>query len=247
MNTRLLVLFAILVRGATAEDAITPLADNPAIAAHVLSTARKDIKGARESFKDMSPDERAVVDDARKVIMRTADWRALVPAFGAAADLLDGASAGEGDVAVICAQMARTYRAMVEDLDKDAAYLSEEMKKQAPGERAATTFAEAEKLLAARADVATDEDALVAWQVVRRTDPRWRAFALNFKTLARGYATLAGHEHEEKLGAAIANAEKLHKALEPYFKGVRTKKDEGEPEPEPEPEKPRPRVYKRVG
>jgi hypothetical protein len=246
MRTRLLLL-AILVRAVAAEDAVTPLADNPAIAAHVLSTARKDVKEARGDFKHMPPGDRAVVDDARKIIMRTADWRALVPALGAAADLLERAGAGEGDMPDLCAHMARNYRMMAQELDDAETYLGDETRKQAPGERADTTFAAAEKLLAARADVATDEEAVAAWQVVRRNDPRWRAFALNFKTLARGYATLAGKEHEEKAGKAIADAEKLHKALEPYFKGVRTKRDADEPEPEPEPEKPRPREFKRIG
>jgi hypothetical protein len=247
MHTRLLVLLACLVRGAAAQDAATPLSDNPAVAAHVLNTACKDIKVAREGFKDLSPDERFVVDDARRIIMRTADWRALAPAFGAAADLLERAGAGEGAAADLCSHMARNYRAMAQDLDKDETYLSGELKAKAPGERAGTTFAEAEKLLAARADVATDEDATIAWQVVRRSDPRWRAFAFNFKTLARGYATLAGRKHDEKVAAAIASAEKLHKALEPYLMGVGTKQDEEEPEPVPPPEMPRPRVYMKIG
>ncbi|MCK6460638.1 MAG: hypothetical protein L6Q95_12190 [Planctomycetes bacterium] len=246
MSTRLLLL-AILIRAVAAEDAVAPLADNPAIAAHVLSTARKDLKEARGDFKHMPPGDRAVVDDARKIIMRTADWRALVPALGAAADLLERAGTGTGDMPDLCAHMARSYRAMAHDLDDAETYLADETRKQAPGDRADATFAAAEKMLAARAGVATDEEAVAAWQVVRRNDPRWRAFALNFKTLARGYATLAGKEHEEKAGKAIADAEKLHKALEPYFKGVRTKKDAEEPEPEPEPEKPRPREFKRIG
>jgi hypothetical protein len=244
---RPLLLLAILAPIAATEDAATPLASNPAIAAHVLSTARKDIKDARGDFKEMPPGDRAVVDDARKVIMRTADWRALAPALGAAADLLEGAGAAKGDDADLCAYMARSYRAMAEDLDKGESYLPDELKEQTPGERAATTFADAEKLLAARADVAPDEGAAHAWQVIRRNDPRWSAFALNFKTLARGYATLAEGKHSEELTAAVANARKLHEELATYFKGVKTKRDDDEPEPEPEPEAPRPRVYKRIG
>ncbi|HEX5136985.1 MAG TPA: hypothetical protein VFY93_08445 [Planctomycetota bacterium] len=249
MNPRLLLLLlAIPARIAASEDAVTPLSANPAIAAHVLSTARKDLKDARGDFKSMSPDERAVVADARQVILKTADWRALVPALGAAADLLEGAGATKGDDADLCACMARNYRAMAEDLDKDGTYLAAELRKQTPAERAATTFAEAEKLLAARADVATDEDAGNAWNVIRRNDPRWSAFALNFKTLARAYATLAEQQHGEALAAAVANASKLHKELETYFKGVKTKRDDAEePEPQPAPEAPRPRVIKRVG
>ncbi len=245
MNTRILLL-AILVRAAVAEDAVTPLAGNPAIAAHALSTARKELKEAHYDLKRLTAGERAVVDDARRVIMRTADWRALVPALGAAADLLDRAGEGTGDMPDLCAHMARSYRALADELDRGEIYLGDELRQQSPGERADTTFAAAERLLAGRADVATDEEAVAAWQVIRRNDPRWRAFALNFKTLARGYATLAGKEHEEKAKKAIANAETLHKALEPYFKGVRTKKDEEEPEPEPPPEKPRPREFKRI-
>lgn len=244
MRTRLLLL-AILVRAAVAEDAVSPLAENPAIAAHVLSTARRELKEAHYDFRRLTAGERALVDDARRIIMRTADWRAIVPALGAAADLLDRAGEGTGDMPDLCAHMARSYRAMADELDGTRIYLGE-LGKQTPVERADATFAAAEKLLAARADVATDEDAAAAWQVIRRNDPRWRAFALNFKTLARGYATLAGKEHEERAGKAIANAETIHKALEPYFKGVRTKKDEEEPEPEPPPEKPRPREFKRI-
>jgi len=247
MNPRLLVL-AILVPIAASEDAVTPLASNPAIAAHVLCTARKDIKDARGDFKSMSPGDRAVVGDARKTVMRTADWRALVPALGAAADLLEGVGAAKGDDADLCAYMARNYRAMAEDLDKDETYLSDDLRKQAPGERAKATCAEAEKLLAARADVAPDKDAASAWDVIRRNDPRWSAFALNFKVLARGYATLAEGKHTEELTEAVANAGKLHKEIETYFKGVKTKRDDhDEPEPQPEPETPRPRVFKRIG
>jgi hypothetical protein len=247
MRRLLLVALVLRVAVAVAEDSATPLPDDPSVAAHVLNTARKDVKRARDGFKNMSPDERFVVDDARKVIMRTADWRALVPAFGAAADVLEAAGAGEGAASDLCHHMARTYRAMAEDLDGDAVYLDAEMRKKTPADRAAKTFERAEQLLAARADVATDEDAALAWQTVRRIDPRWRAFALNVRTVARGYPTLAAMERDEKLAALIGKAETLHKAIEPYFKGVRTKQDEEEPEPEPEPEKPRPRVYKKIG
>ena len=59
------------------------------------------------------------------------------------------------------------------------------------------------------------------------------------KTLARGFATLGGMEHDEEALRAIANAAKLQAAIEPYFEGVRATRRE-EPEPAPEP-KPKPR------
>jgi len=238
MLMRSLVLVALLLVPAFGEDEIAPLPGNPAIAAHVLNSARKDLRTSRDDFKAMSPDERGVVKGARAAVAATPKGMALAAALGAAADLLEAANdAGEDSAADLCRHMAKSYRAMADELDEDASYLTDEMKEVAPAKRADDTFATAEKLLA---DAANDDTASPSWDCLKRTDPRMRALALNTKTLARGYATLAEGKHEEKLEAAVAKAAKLQAALEPYFEGVRTsKRDEPEPEPPPKPKGPR--------
>jgi len=236
MPMRSLALLALLLAPATAEDELGPLPGDPSIAAHVLAGARKDLKTARDDFKALSPDERGVIKTARQAVARTAEAKALAPALGAAADLLDGASSGNGPDAELCGQMAKSYRAMADELDKDESYLSDEMRGKTPAERADATFAEAEKFLAAAVDGTPGEQATTALECLKRSDPLWRALALNTKTLARGYATLAATEHDEKLAAAVAKAAKLQKALEPFFAGIRTsKRDEPAPAPPPPP------------
>jgi hypothetical protein len=233
MTTRTLLLLALLLPPAAAEEKVVPLPDDPSIAAHVLNSARKDLKVARTDFKHMSPDERGVVKDARGAVEKTAFGRALAPSLGAAADLLEAASAGKGRDAELCAHMARTYRAMAEELDKDASYLPDDLRGREPGARADATFAEAEKLLAAAGDAGRGETSEMG--ILKRTDPLWRALAGNLATLSRGYATLDAGKHDEKLAGAVAKAEKLQKALEPWFAGVRTTRDEPPPAPGPAP------------
>jgi hypothetical protein len=204
----------------------------------VLASARKDLKVSRDDYKALSPDERGVVKKARDAVADTAKWRSFAPSFGAAADLLEVAGAGTGATAELCVYMAKSFRAMADEIDKDASYLTEEQKGLLPAERADATFAAAEKLLAEAAQAETEEVATLAWGVLARTDPRCRALALNVKTLARGFATLTETEHEKKSGEAIARAAKLQEALEPLFAGVRTTRD-AEPPPEPAPPKKR--------
>lgn len=240
MTTRALVVVALLVPSAAGKDDDAPLATDPAVAAHVLSTARKELKNARDAFKALPPDDRGVVKGARDAVAPTAKWRALAPSFGAAADLLEKAGAGSGASAELCAHMARSFRAMAEELDKDASYLAEDLRGAAPGERSAATFAAAQKMLAA-AEAATETET-ASWDLMKRKDPRYHALALNARTLARGFATLRGMEHAEAAGAVIADAAKLQVALEPYFAGVKAKGPE-KPEPDKEPEKP----YRRRG
>ena len=239
MTTRALALLALLLPCMAGEDDRAPLSTNPSVAAHVLSTARKDLKGSRDAFKALSPDERGVVKGARDTVAPTAKWRALAPSFGAAADLLDAAGAGTGASAELCVHMAKSFRAMAEELDKDASYLTEEQQGAEPAKRAAETFAAAEKLLAEAAAAELEEIGTAAWELMERADPRYRAVAFNVKTLARGFATLGEMEHDEEALRAIANAAKLQAAIEPYFEGVKATRRE-EPEPEPEP-KPKPR------
>lgn len=243
MTTRALVLLAILIP--SAGDDAAPLSTDPAVAAHVLATARKELKDARDGFKTLSPDGRDLLKGARDAVAPTARWRALAPAFGAAADLLESAAAGSGASAELCAHMAKSFRAMAGELDKDASYLTGEQARLAPAERASATFAAAEKLLAAAEGGEPEEIGTAAWDLMKRKDPRYRALALNMKTLARGFAALGGMEHEEKAGKAIADAAKLEEALERYFKGVRTSLGE-EPEPEPEPKPKRKRGVRRI-
>lgn len=239
MTTRALALLALLLPCTAGEDDRSPLSTDPSVAAHVLSTARKDLKGSRDAFKALSPDERGVVKGARDTVAPTAKWRALAPSFGAAADLLDAAGAGTGAGADLCVHMAKSFRAIANELDKDASYLTEEQRDTEPGKRAAETFAAAEKLLAEAAVAELEEIGTAAWALMKRADPRYRAIAFNVNTLARGFATLREMKHDEEAGGAIANAAKLQAALAPYFEGVRAARDE-EPVPTPEPE-PKPR------
>ena len=235
MTTRAAVLLALLLRSAAGEDDRAPLSTNPSVAAHVLTTARKDLKASRGAFKALSPDERGVVKGARDTVAPTAKWRALAPSFGAAADLLDAAGAGAGASAELCVQMAKSFRAMADELDKDASYLTEEQRGAEPGKRAATTFAAAQKLLAEAEAAELEEVATAAWDLMKRSDPRYRAIAFNLKTLARGFASLGEMEHDEEALRAIANAAKLRAAIEPCFEGVKATRSE-EPKAKPEPE-----------
>lgn len=229
---RTLALVALLLVPATGEDETAPLPSEPAVAAHVLASARKDLKVSRDDLKLMSADERGVVKRARDGVAETATWKGLGTAFGAAADLLERAGEGEGKDAELCLHMARSYRAMAEEIDKDASYLTDAQRELAPAERADSTFAAAEERLAAAAGEPA-ETAAEAWGVMRRTDPRCRALALNAKTLGRGFVTLGQEEHEKRPGEAIAKAAKIQEAIEPVFAGVRTTRDEPEPAPAP--------------
>ncbi len=234
MTTRALVLLALLLPPAAAKDDSAPLSSDPSVAAHVLATARKELKASRDAFKAISPDERGVIKSARDTVAPTARWRALAPSFGAAADLLEGAGAGTLPSADLCMHMAKSFRAMAAELDKDASYLTEEQAGLAPAERAPATFAAAEALLAEGAALELEEIGTAAWDLMKRNDPRYRALALNMRTLARGFVTLREMEQEEKAGKAIADAARLEEALKPWFAGVKASRAE-EPEPEPEP------------
>jgi hypothetical protein len=220
------------------EGETPPLPSDPAVAAHVLSSSRKDLKVSRDDLKGLSVDERGVVRKARDGVAETATWKALAPALGAAADLLERAGEGEGADAELCVYMAKSYRAMADEIDKDASYLTDEQKELAPAERADSTFAAAEEKLAAVApEVETEETGKEAWGVMKRADPRCRALALNVKTLGRGFVTLGAKEHEKRPGEAIAKAAKLQERIEPLFAGVRTSRDEPAPAPAPPPRK----------
>jgi hypothetical protein len=247
MIPRALFLLAILLAPALGESDTAPLAADPAIAAHVLSSARKDLKVSRDDLRTLSPDERGVVKRSRDAVAETPKWKALAPAFGAAADLLERAGQGEGETAELCIYMAKTYRAMADEIDKDASYLTDEQKELAPAERAEATFAAAEALFAAAnaAEAEAEEAATEAWGVMKRVDPRCRALALNAKTLGRAFATLSEKEHEAKPGEAISKAAKLQEEIEPVFEGVRTSREAPEPAPAPT-KKPRKRYPIRI-
>jgi hypothetical protein len=236
MIPRALVLLALLLAPAAGETSIAPLPEDPSVAAHILSSSRKDLKVSRDDLKALSPDERGVVRKSRGAVAETASWKALAPAFGAAADMLERAGEGEGPTAELCVHMAKSYRAMADEIDKDASYLTDEQKELAPAERAEATYATAEALLAA-AVADKEEVAAEAWSVMKRVDPRCRALALNAKTLGRGFATLTETEHDAKPGDAIAKAAKLQEEIEPVFEGVRTSRDGPEPTPAPAPKK----------
>lgn len=230
MVARAFLPLALLLPLAAGED-LSPLPSDPSAAAHVLSTSRKMIVTSRAAFKVLSPDERGVIKRARDAVAETPKGRVLAPAFGAAADLLERASAeAKGEAADLLASMAKTYRAMAEELDKDASYLSDELKARAPAERADSTLAAVEALLAGASEGKPES---VAWDRLKRLDPRYHALAFNMRTVARGYATLGEEKHGEKLAATIATARKLHASLEPYFEGVlETRPPEVKPVPD---------------
>ena len=235
---RALAFVALLLVPAAGEGETTPLPSDPAVAAHVLSSSRKDLKVSRDDLKLLSADERGVVRKARDGVAETATWKALAPALGAAADLLERAGEGTGADAELCVYMAKSYRAMAEEIDKDASYLTDEQKEIAPAERADATLAAAEeKLAAVTPEVEAEETATQAWGIMKRADPRCRALALNAKTLGRGFVTLGEKEHEKRPGEAIAKAAKLQERIEPLFAGVRTSRAEPEPAPAPTPKK----------
>lgn len=217
MAARAFLPLALLLPLAAGED-LPSLPSDPSTAAHVLSTARKELVTSRGAFKVLSPDERGVIKRARNAVAETPKGRVLAPGFGAAADLLERASAeAKGGEADLLACMAKTYRAMAEELDKDATYLTDEQKGQAPAERADSTLAAVEALLAGAAEGKPES---LSWDRLKRLDPRYRALAVNMRTVARGYVTLGKKDRDEKLAATIASATKLHGALEPYFEGV---------------------------
>jgi hypothetical protein len=199
---RPLLVLALLLLPAAAEDAPDP--------AEALASARADLKISRTEFKRLTRVEREALAEARTTVARKA--RGLAPAFAAAADLLEGVKGEE-----LIAQMAKSYRAMAEEIDKTPP--------------APEVKARAEALLGEAAAEKDEEPAAAAWRLVKRGDPRYRALAANMKALKEAYETLG--EAEGEAAAAVAGALKLHQALEPWFEGVPTERP-APPEPEPE-------------
>jgi len=145
------------------------------------------------------------------VAAATRRGRALAPAFGAAADLLAKAAEGDAAHARLLEDMAKSFREMADELDRE---LAPEAKTRA------------ETLLREAAGEKDDERTAAAWSLVKRGDPRYRALACNMKALGQGFAALGATENE-----GVAAAAKLHESLTPYFEGVETERPEPEPEP----------------
>ncbi len=197
---RRLLAFAFLLCPAAAETT------DPAAA---LSTAREQLGLSRGEFKKLPRVEKDALRDARATVAGTAKGRALAPTLLAVADLLEGARGDAREDADLVAQMALSYRAMANELDKEVA---PEAKARA-----------AELLKEAAAEKETQE-AKTAWRLVKRGDPRYRALAVNMQALKAALAALG--EREDGLGAALAGVATFNKALEPYFEGVETARPE---------------------
>lgn len=198
---RRLLAFALLLSPAAANDVADP--------AESLATAREELKLARGEFKKLARVEKDALKDARLTVAATAKGRALAPALLAAAELLEGARGDAGNAADLLAQMALSYRAMAEELDRKAAPEAKA--------RVAALLEEA----AAEKD---GDEAKAAWRLVKRGDPRYRALACNMKELNAAVASLG--ERDGALGTALAGVAKLDKALAPYFEGVETARPE---------------------
>ena len=198
---RRLVAFALLLSPAVANEMPAP--------AESLATAREELVFARGEFKRLARVEKEALRDARSTIAATAKGRALAPAFLAAADLLEGARGTAGDDADLLAQMALSYRAMAEELDR----------KVAPEAKA-----RAAALLEEGAAEKEPDEAKAAWRLVKRGDPRYRALACNMKALDAAFASLG--ERDGALGTALEGVAKLNKALAPYFEGIETARPE---------------------
>lgn len=198
---RRLLAFAILLSPVAADETTDPAAALPA--------AREELNLARGEFKKLPRVEKDALRDARVTVAGTAKGRALAPTLLAVADLLEGARGEAGEDADLVAQMALSYRAMADELDKKVA---PEAKAQA-----------AELLEEAAAEKETAETK-AAWRLLKRGDPRYRALAVNMKALGAALSSLEGREGA--LGAAVVKAAKLRRALEPYFEGVETARPE---------------------
>ncbi len=170
-----------------------------------LATAREELKLSRGEFKKLAQVERDALRDARRTVAATAKGRALAPTLLAAAEWLEGAS---GDDALV-SQMARSYRAMAEELDR----------KIAPDAKARIAA-----LLEEAAAEKETREAKAAWHLVKRGDPRYRALAVNMQALKA--ALLSVSERDGALGTPFEGVAKLNKALEPYFEGVETARPE---------------------
>lgn len=194
---RRLLAFALLLSPVAADEAYDP--------AESLAAAREELKSARGEWKKLAQVEKDALREARKTVLATAKGRALAPALLAAADLLEGAA---GDEAVV-SQMALSYRAMAEEIDR----------KVAPEAKA-----RAAALLEEGATEKETDEAKAAWRLVKRGDPRYRALAVNMKELNTALASLG--ERDGALGTALAGVAKLNKALAPCFEGVETARPE---------------------
>ncbi len=193
------LLLALLLAPAFAEEAT--------VDTDALAEAREEIRIARGDFKKLARIERDAMREARAVVAATAKGRALAPAFAAAADALEGVRGQATDLSDALGQMALSYRAMAEELEKE---IAPEAK------------AKAKELLEAAAEEKDAGDAKAAWRIVKRGDPRYRALACNMKALGEALAVLGERDGEVK--KALAAVAKLHKALEPLFEGVETER-----------------------
>jgi hypothetical protein len=174
-----------------------------------LPKAREEFAFANGQFRKLPRIERDAIRDARETVAGTAKGRALAPAFLAAADALEAVRKDAGDLSGLLGQMALSYRAMADELDKAVAL---EMK------------AKVAALLKEAADEKGDEDTNRAWRIVKKGDPRYRAIACNMKAIGEALATL--DEQKGEVGQALAKVKGLHKALEPMFDGVETARPE---------------------
>jgi hypothetical protein len=198
---RRLLAFALLLSPVVANEANDP--------AESLATAREELKFARGEWKRLARVEKDALKDARSTVATTAKGRALAPALLAAADLLEGARGDAGDDADLLAQMALSYRAMAEEIDR----------KVAPEAKA-----RAAAMLEEGATEKETDEAKAAWRLVKRGDPRYRALACNMKELNAALASLG--DRDGALGTALADVAKFNKALAPCFEGVETARPE---------------------
>jgi hypothetical protein len=172
-----------------------------------LAKAREEIDLARGDFKKLARVERDVMREARVAVAATAKGRSLAPSFAAAADALEGVRGQAGELETALAEMAKSFRAMAAELEKE---IAPEAK------------AKAEELLAAAAEEKDEDAAKRAWRIVKRGDPRYRALAANMKALGEAMKELG--EPEGDVGKATAKVGKLMKGLAPMFEGVETER-----------------------
>ncbi|HEX5136986.1 MAG TPA: hypothetical protein VFY93_08450 [Planctomycetota bacterium] len=172
-----------------------------------LAKAREEIPLSRGDFRRLARVERDAIRDARGTVAATARGRALAPALAAAADALEGVRGQARELSDTLGEMARSYREMAAEFDKE---IAPEAKRRAGD------------LLKAADEEKETPEAKAAWKIVKRGDPRYRALACNMKALGEALAALG--EREGEVGAAIATAARLHKALAPMFEGVETER-----------------------
>jgi hypothetical protein len=222
---RALVLLCLV--GVAAGD---PTTGDPKASCEALTSARKEIRRARVEFRRLARVEQTALTQARKVVFReAARGKAMAPAFGAAADLLEAAAAQDKKLARLCTEMAASYRTMSAALDKGESYLTAEQRAKAPAKRAEATFKQAHGKLTAAEKAEVGKGEASAWSLVRKGDPRYRALASNMKVLGAAFLIAEGMQPNASAKATLARVRQLNDLLKARFAGVATER----PKPPP--------------